>query len=473
MALMSGSELIEAFRGRIAVTGCTTELATYQRVRAAAQTKPRLEQSASDFDPTSRMEASEMQKLWWKWWRGSEKTETLFLTFGFPDTPSALVAECITNLIEKHVVLSSRFVESEDRLSVYLNDVSTFRVDDLSEFNSVAEAFQAYEDWKKPSIRHEDEWLVRAAVATVRNDTVAALEVSHLICDGHSLTVLGEDLRRMLAQYKAGATRKPERDFGFFDYVIAERKWSHSDGIVELRRYWAERVESAPILSTPGGTPVGGRISGPRTRFQIHLPSALVQQIAALGRKMKTTPYAIFLSFYALALSDWAKCRKFYISSVYDLRSTPERLATVGYLTCTRLTEISFKNTLDVREAINHVWLQEQFSRSVPLPPGAGDDPPIRNGVSALLNYVPTNRTPSELPSERISRVPCTIGEPMATGPRPAGHPISLVLRDMPNGEIQGALDFGGDHISVGDMRSLANAFKDRLESAWAILQEP
>jgi hypothetical protein len=33
----------------------------------------------------------------------------------------------------------------------------------------------------------------------------------------------------------------------------------------------------------------------------------------------------------------------------------------------------------------------------------------------------------------------------------------------MPDGGIRGALDFGGDHISLDEMRALANSLKVRL----------
>jgi hypothetical protein len=462
-ALMSGSELIEAYRGRIIVPDCATELAAYQRMRAAARSRPRLEQWEPDIDPASPMEASQMQKNCWNSWRGSENPETLSVTLAFQNTPSALVSECITSLVEKHAILSSRFVETGDRLLAHLNEVSTFAVDNLSTFNSVAEAIQCYEDWRKTPIRHDGDWLVRAAVAMVQNDAIAALDLSHLICDGYSMTVLEEDLRQMIARHKLGHTEKAKRDYSFFEYTIAERQWYQSGDPEQLRAYWAKRVDCAPLFSSPNGTPIGGLISGPRTRFQIYLSPVLAQQIIDLAKKTENTPYVLFLSLYALALSDWTNCSKFYISSVYDLRSTTELLATVGYLATTRLTEICFKSTLDMREAINHVWQQEQFSRSIPLPPGAGKDPSIRNGVSAVLNYSPTINRSSQLTFEGCKGLPCAIGEPVITEPLPTAHPISLFLRGSPDGGIGGTLNFCGDHISLDEMRSLANFLKVRL----------
>ena len=116
-----------------------------------------------------------------------------------------------------------------------------------------------------------------------------------------------------------------------------------------------------------------------------------------------------------------------------------------------------------MQEAINHIWLQEHFSRSIPLPAGAGDDPFIRNGVSAMLNYIPAHNSSSQPPKEQCKELLCTISEPMIMDPRPSGHPISLILRGMPNGAMWGALDFGGDHINLDEMRSLANFLKVRL----------
>jgi hypothetical protein len=463
MAFMSGSELIEAFRGRIPVTDCATELAAYRRVRAAAQSGPRLEQCASDIDPEPQMEASEMQKVWWKWWRGSEKPESMSLTLASQNTPSALAEKSIKSLVEKHPILLSRFVESGDKLFVSINDVSKFKVDNLSTFDSAAEALQSYQDWKKEPIRHEGDWLVRAAVAMLKNDAIVTLEVSHLICDAHSMTVLEADLRQMLARNEIGHAEKPRKDFSFFDYADAERRWYQSDNPLEIISYWTKRVDCSPGVSSPSGIPIGGRISGPRTRFQISLSPVLVQQILSLGKKLQTTPYVPFMTAYALALTDWTSCSKFYISSVYDLRNVPALFSTVGYLTATRLTEVSFSDAINVREAINHVWLQDQFSRSIPLPAGAGDNPTIRNGVSAMLNFIPTNASSSQPRSGQSEELPCIIGEPLITEPRPSGHPISLLLRGMPDGGIRGALDFGGDHISLDEMRALANSLKARL----------
>ena len=466
MTFMSGSELIEAYRGRIAAASCATELAAYRRVRTAAQSRPQLEQCNLDVSPGAELEASQMQKVWWKWWQGAARPESISLTMGFQNTPSTLVAECITRLVEKHAILSSKFVESGDRLSVYTNDASKFQVDNLSTFDSPTEALQSHENWRKTPIPHDGDWLVRAAVAMVHNDAIAALEISHLICDGYSLAVLEKDLRQLVALHKAGCADEPKRDFSFFKYASAECRWYQSDDSAEVRSYWANRIDCSPLFSTPSGTPVGGRISGPRTRFQIALSPVLTQKILSLGQKIQTTPYTLLLSFYALALSDWSKCPRFYISSVYDLRSTPELLSTVGYLTTTRVTEISFMDMLNVRTAINHVWLQEQFSRSIPLPPGASDEPSIRNGVSALLNYMPASQKPYKLPVEHCQESPCIINEPVITEPRPSGHPISLLLRGEPDGGIRGALDICGDHISLDEMRSLASCLKTRLAQA-------
>jgi len=183
----------------------------------------------------------------------------------------------------------------------------------------------------------------------------------------------------------------------------------------------------------------------------------------SLGKKMQITPYIPFMTAYALALSDWTRCSEFYIASVYNLRSVPALFSTVGFLTALRLAEVSFSDALDVRGAINHVWLQDQFSRSVLLPAGACDHPTIRDRVSAMLNFIPPNTSSGQPGSGQCDEVPCIIGEPLITEPRPSGIAVSLLLRCMPNGGIRGTLDFGGDHISLDEMRALANRLKERL----------
>jgi hypothetical protein len=368
--------------------------------------------------------------------------------------------------------LLSRFVEDRGELSVHINDPEKFEVDRFQRSDSAEEALQSLKEWRKTPIRHDGDWLVRAAVGMVQNQAIAVLEVSHLICDGNSFAVLEKDLRQMVALHEAGNPGKIERDFSFFEYAVAERKWYLGKEGSEIRSFWAARVDSSPLFSTPGGTPIGGRVSGPRTQFQITLSPMLVKALLSAGQEIRTTPYVLFMAAYALALSDWTNCPKFYISSSYDLRSTPELLSTVGFLSTTRLTEIAFGDTSDVREAINHIWQQEQFSRSMPLPAGAGDDPSIRNGVSAMLNYIPADANSSQPPVEQSKDFSCVIDGPVITAPRPYGHPISLVLRHMHDGGIGGALDFGGGPISLDEMRSLADLLKLRLTGMSRVIQD-
>jgi len=453
------------------------ELLTYLVERGdvtntSAQSGPQSERLASDAGLPPRMEASQMQRVWWRWWQDSERHESLPFTVVFRNTSSVVVEKAIKDLVKRHAVLLSRFVEDHGELSVHINDPEKFEVDRLPKFYSAEEAIESFKEWRKTPIQHDSDWLVRAAGGVVQNEAIAALELSHLICDGNSFVLLEKDLRQMVALHEAGNTGKIERDFSFFEYAAAERKWYQSSEGSEIRSFWGARVDSSPLFSTPSGTPIGGRVSGPRTKFHITLSPTLVDEIFSVGKEIRTTPYVLFMAAYALALSDWTNCPKFYISSSYDLRSTPELLSTVGFLSTTRLTEITFDDTSNVREAINHIWQQEQFSRSMPLPPGAGDDPSIRNGVSAMLNYIPADRNSSQPPIEQSKDLLCVVDEPVITEPRPYGHPVSLLLRHMYNGGLGGVLDFGGDRISLDEMRSLGDLLKLRLIGLSRVIQD-
>jgi hypothetical protein len=222
MALMSGSELIEASRDRIIVASCATDFSAYRRVLAAAQSGPQLAAVESNIHLPSQSEASRMQRVWWHWWRNSEKPESLPLVTAFQNTSSNIVEKAIRCVVGKHGALLSRFVETDNELSAHINDAEKFEIENLLEFHSAEEAGRCYEKRRATPIRHEGEWLIRAAIARVQNNIIVALEMSHLICDGYSLNVLEKDLRQTVAQLEADRVDEPKRDFSFFAYAAAE-----------------------------------------------------------------------------------------------------------------------------------------------------------------------------------------------------------------------------------------------------------
>jgi hypothetical protein len=447
-------------------------LTAYENVRRLNQLRFRSPNLGTPAETTALREASIIQQVWWNRRQDPRHAERLFVSALLRDTNPSVVEGLVQNLIERHPVLASKFEEDGDRLLIRLNETSKFRVENGPFFTSLREAIAYIGRWRTEPIPNDSEWLLRATTAQLGSSAIVAMNLNHLICDGRSVALLADDIRKLngRAGDQTAGGPSPERDFRFFEYAAAERHWMGSEAASQLRRYWEHRLDSLPPFCTPGGTLIGGRVARPKRRFTLEMTSSLVDALEIFARESRVSLYTVFLAAYALTLSEWSGNDSFPILSICDGRFTPRMQSAVGFITSSRPVEVSFSGEKDMPTAVRHVALQDNFSRSIPLPlPQQRCE--IRHNLPIFLNYDVQGRRPGGGRVNGGDKSAASVAECRVRGPVDLefawpSHPISLTLNDTPQGGMVGQLDFSGLAISEREMVAFAAILSRHIENS-------
>ncbi|MFE1200060.1 condensation domain-containing protein, partial [Streptomyces olivaceoviridis] len=203
-----------------------------------------------------------------------------FRVHGGLDTDALQAA--LTQLVERHEVLRTRFVIREDGDPVQVvDDAQPFQVTvrDLREPSEIddrrrdsdgqrpeAENTERHQAEQAQSLLNEEAGrpfdltsgeLLRAFVIRLADDEALLLiSVHHIVADGWSMEVL---TRELSALYAAALTKTPadlpEPALQYADFAIWQRQWLTGDVLERQLGYWRERLAGLEPLELPTDRP--------------------------------------------------------------------------------------------------------------------------------------------------------------------------------------------------------------------------
>lgn len=139
------------------------------------------------------------------------------------------------------------------------------------------------------------------------DDHLLTLLLHHLVADGLSLGILGDEVSTFYQRRLDGDTEVPALDRTFMDYVRDEREWFASPAAAECQRYWIDQLEGASTaLDLPMGRPYPDKPDFASTTVSCPLTVEETDGVVALARALKATPFmavttAAYVAFRALA----------------------------------------------------------------------------------------------------------------------------------------------------------------------------
>ncbi|MGW3302903.1 amino acid adenylation domain-containing protein [Streptomyces rubiginosohelvolus] len=161
---------------------------------------------------------------------------------------------------------------------------------------------------------------------------VLQLTVHHLVADGRSVEVLGEDLHSLLLDGAVAGggrdTTAPAAGYrSFGQFVAQEEAVPGDDG---ARRAWRERLRGAPGAPRfPGGSP--GARDWQAGHAEYRMPGALRDALRGAAASAGVSDFAVQLAAYALAVGAVSGTRDFLVSVPTYGRPGPEYDRTVGH----------------------------------------------------------------------------------------------------------------------------------------------
>jgi hypothetical protein len=317
--------------------------------------------------------ASVAQEMWWRFGGGPNEGKPVALNIAtvgrFRQAESQAVMAAIHGVIRRHDTLRTHIRIHGENLELSLNDASEFRVeeDDLSGLEPAQAAAASEAQIREYCSRLnpvEGEWLTRARIWRLPNREVAmAIACSHIVADAGSRNVILDELQDALGGRDVSREAIPYNDFS-----LAERDYlagAQGERLIDYWRRWyaASPTALSPIEKTPLLWGIGTRIIN-----NFVIPKRVLQAVRRLAGEMRSTPFAIHLTIFSLALGRWARAEDFTVRILGDKRTSLELSDTVGLMFCADPIHVHAPESADFETVLRGIMRAYDASLALRLP---------------------------------------------------------------------------------------------------------
>lgn len=346
--------------------------------------------------------ASVAQEMWWRFGGGPNEGKPVALNIStvgrFAGADPAAVTQAIQGVIRRHDTLRTRIRVEGEHLALSLNDADAFLVEetDLSRLDA-ASAVQMAE----PQVREycaqlnpvEGAWLTRAHIWKLPDGVLAAVSGSHIVADAGSRNIIMDELLDALGP----AAPAPRPAVSYNAFSLAERDYLAGPRGAALITWWRRWYADSPVMRSPlEKTPLQWG-PGPRIVNNFVMPRRILARVRALADQLRTTPFAVHLTIFCLALRSWSRSEDFTVRILGDKRTTLELSSTVGLMFCADPILVHAPMDADFETVLR--WIMKEYDASLALrlpslhyyPPQAvrpGIEPAShRVKIPAVFNY--------------------------------------------------------------------------------------
>jgi non-ribosomal peptide synthetase component F len=160
-------------------------------------------------------------------------------------------------------------------------------------------------------------------------DHLIAMTMHHIISDGWSMRILGEEIRSLYVAFSAGL-RSPleELPIQYGDYAYWQRSQLAGGLLDRQLKYWKSTLADLPGLELPTDHVRPPLQTSKGGVARIEIPPALTQQLADLSRGQRTTMFMTLLAGFSTLLSLWTSQTDIVVGTPIAGRTDPlvERL---------------------------------------------------------------------------------------------------------------------------------------------------
>jgi mycobactin peptide synthetase MbtE len=156
------------------------------------------------------------------------------------------------------------------------------------------------------SARTERPPLAATQVTEIAPDQhILTLVLHHLVADGWSLAVLGNDISTYYQRWIDGNPDVPLPPNSYSDYVAEERRWLASSDAAECTRYWREQLAGSPTtIDLPLDRPRPDRPDFVTSHVVCQLSADETATLVNTSRAMKATPFMAVMAAVYITLRE-------------------------------------------------------------------------------------------------------------------------------------------------------------------------
>ncbi len=373
------------------------------------------------------------------------------------------LAQALDDLLRRHEVLRTGFVEREGRLELRIAEAQTARFAlrrvSLDGVPSIDTALADLSDDEHD--RHFDlpgGQVIRGCLARLAdNDHALMISLHHIAGDGWSFAVLLRELARLYAWRRGAAPEPaPRAAVAHADYAAWQRRWAERH-FAEQSGYWSGTLAGAPpLLELPAD-----RVRPKQQDFAggfvaLNLGREFSASLRQASRQSGTTPFVLLLAAWAVLLSRLSGQDDVVIGIPSANRDQAELEDVIGLFVTTLALRLSLAGTPTLAEFLAQVEacsLAAQQHQNLPFEHVVELVHPARslayNPVfQAMFAWQPMALALPELPQLDVARLP----DPPQ---RHAKFDLTLVLEDTADG-IRGGIEYATALFDAATMQRYA-----------------
>ncbi|MEX2964149.1 amino acid adenylation domain-containing protein [Microbulbifer sp. TYP-18] len=390
------------------------------------------------------------------------------------DVKVAALTLALTEIIRRHEVLRTRFVQEGDVVTQRI-EADKGQTIDLEIFESEAAVRElAYRERVYPFDLQRDS-LCRIRLVFCRESQSYALLVTmhHSISDGWSLGVFFEELVTLYQAFKKdGDNPLAPLPIQYADFAVWQRK-SFDDGQLQSQLgYWQKKLEDLPPLcSFPTDRPRPAEQTFRGSFTPIRMSTPLSNELKAFSQEQGVTLYMTLLSAFSVLLSRYSGQKDLAVGSPIANRTHKAQESLIGFFVNTLVMRVNLYHNprfVDVLKQVRETALESYAYQDVPF--------------EHLVEELNPNRDPSHsplfqvmfalqnTPTERVALPDFSI-EPLAfdgdnTGSANEGvsrFDITFTLHDG-SGGLQGGMEYNTDLFDEASVIEILREYEELLQ---------
>jgi amino acid adenylation domain-containing protein len=211
----------------------------------------------------------------------------------------------LNKIIERHSMLRTIILENGQQKILREIPKYEIKVDDISGYSVEQQKERIGEERKRMSgnIFNSSKWPLFEinCFLTSEEDTVLCVSFDMLIMDGHSMSIVSNDLYNY---YNAPQVCLPTIEFSFRDYVNAYHKTRQTDLYQKAKDYWLTKLEEFPLSLDLPLEKDPAKVTAPNFKVETRIVSKTVwQKLKKLARKRNLTPVSLLCTAYSEVLA--------------------------------------------------------------------------------------------------------------------------------------------------------------------------
>lgn len=383
--------------------------------------------------------------------------------------------EAARHLIRGHDALHMQLVNEGDDWMQQRVDYDTRQYNHFEQFDGGHQAFLDSRANRRFDVEKGPLFFVETLKVGER--TLLVLSAHHIIGD---LWTMLNSVRELLSHYQAATKGKLEEktsnDSHFYDYVVDEDNYIHSDGFSIDKRFWKNTLQGVePVLNMPG-VKRGKEQTFNGAAVDFTIDAELAAKAEQYARNNKVTLFGVLFSAYCALLHRYTNQQDIIVGTPFSHRQAAKYRHLAGYLVTTlpivsHLGSEDFdtlvrNNTQQLLQASEHARLP--FAEMLNLLDGVVTEgmPPL---VQALFNYhvahgngvdaaLIQGQSGESLTVEGLSVSPCRVEQKWSQ------FDLTLSVVPLSGGGLEGRLNYNSDLFDAPMMAAFCESYRRMLQ---------